>query len=119
MTFSYYIAMTLVLWVGGQRVLAGTATIGELTQFLAFMTVLQMPIRQIGMLVNGVARASVSGERMFEILDLEPEKHTVSVGLRRGVADGTAVLAVGDTLGANELIDAGAVVTDVQVETIR
>ena len=72
MTFSYYIAMTLVLWVGGQRVLAGTATIGELTQFLAFMTVLQMPIRQIGMLVNGVARASVSGVRMFEILDLEP-----------------------------------------------
>jgi ATP-binding cassette subfamily B multidrug efflux pump len=72
MTFSYYIAMTLVLWVGGQRVLAGTVTIGELTQFLAFMTVLQMPIRQIGMLVNGVARASVSGVRMFEILDLEP-----------------------------------------------
>ncbi len=43
----------------------------------------------------------------------------IPVVSRRGVADGTAVLAVGDTLGANELIDAGAVVTDVQVETIR
>ena len=72
MTFSYYIAMTLVLWIGGQRVLAGTVTIGELTQFLAFMTVLQMPIRQIGMVVSGIARGSVSGVRMFEILDLEP-----------------------------------------------
>ena len=72
MTLSYYIAMTLVLWVGGHRVLAGTVTVGELTQFLAFMTILQMPIRQIGMLVNAVARASVSGVRMFEILDLEP-----------------------------------------------
>ena len=72
MTFSYYIAMTLVLLIGGQRVLAGIVTIGELTQFLAFMTVLQMPIRQIGMVVSGIARASVSGVRMFEILDLEP-----------------------------------------------
>jgi ATP-binding cassette subfamily B protein len=53
-------------------VLAGTVTIGELTQFLAFMTVLQMPIRQIGMVVSGIARGSVSGVRMFEILDLEP-----------------------------------------------
>jgi len=72
MTLSYYIAMTLVLWVGGQRVLAGTVTVGELTQFLAFMTVLQMPIRQVGMVVSGIARGSVSGVRMFEILDLEP-----------------------------------------------
>ena len=72
MTFSYYIAMALVLWVGGLRVIAGTITVGELTQFLAFMTVLQMPIRQIGMVVSGIARASVSGVRMFEILDIEP-----------------------------------------------
>jgi ATP-binding cassette subfamily B protein len=72
MTFSYYLAMGLVLWVGGLRVIAGTVTVGELTQFIAFMTVLQMPIRQIGMLINAFARASVSGVRMFEILDLEP-----------------------------------------------
>ena len=72
MTLSYYIAMGLVLWIGGLRVIQGALTVGEMTQFLAFMTVLQMPIRQIGMLINGFARASVSGVRMFEILDLEP-----------------------------------------------
>ena len=72
MTLSYYVSMTLVLWFGGQRVLSGALTVGELTQFLAFMTVLQMPIRQIGMVVSGIARGSVSGVRMFEILDLEP-----------------------------------------------
>lgn len=72
MTFSYYLAMGLVLWFGGLRVMAGTITLGELTQFLVFMTVLQMPIRQVGLLINSFARASVSGARMFEILDLEP-----------------------------------------------
>jgi ATP-binding cassette subfamily B protein len=72
MTFSYFIAMGLVLWVGGLRVVGGTLTVGELTQFLVFMTVLQMPIRQVGLVINGFARASVSGARMFEILDLEP-----------------------------------------------
>jgi len=36
------------------------------------MTVLQMPVRQVGLVINGFARASVSGARMFEILDIEP-----------------------------------------------
>jgi ATP-binding cassette subfamily B protein len=72
MTYSYFIAMGLVLWVGGLRVIDGLITVGELTQFLAFMTVLQMPIRQTGMVINGIARASVSGRRLFEILDMEP-----------------------------------------------
>ncbi|MBT4938598.1 MAG: ATP-binding cassette domain-containing protein, partial [Rhodospirillaceae bacterium] len=72
MTFSYFLAMGLVLWVGGEKVLDGQITVGELTQFLAFMTILQMPIRQTGMVINGIARASVSGVRLFEILDIEP-----------------------------------------------
>ena len=72
MTYAYFLAMGLVLWVGGQKVLDNEVTVGDLTQFLAFMTVLQMPIRQTGMVINGIARASVSGVRLFEILDIEP-----------------------------------------------
>lgn len=69
---SYYLAMALVLWVGGHRVAAGAITIGQLTQFLAFMTILQLPVRQIGMIMNSSARAISSGKRVFEVLDLEP-----------------------------------------------
>ncbi|HEX8057003.1 MAG TPA: ABC transporter ATP-binding protein [Novosphingobium sp.] len=69
---SYYLAMALVLWVGGHRVAAGAITIGQLTQFLAFMTILQLPVRQIGMIMNSSARAISSGRRVFEVLDLEP-----------------------------------------------
>ncbi len=72
MTFAYFIAMGLVLWVGGLRVLEGRLTVGDLTEFLAFMTILQLPVRQLGLLVNSFARASTTGRRLFAVLDLEP-----------------------------------------------
>ena len=73
MTFAYFISMGLVLWVGGEKVVAEELTIGEFAAFLAFMAILQMPVRQIAWTVNAVARTSTCGGRLFEILDLEPE----------------------------------------------
>ncbi|MCX7299996.1 MAG: ABC transporter ATP-binding protein [Rhodobacterales bacterium] len=72
MTLSFFIAMGLVLLVGGMKVQAGTITVGTLAAFLTFMTILQMPVRQLGMLVNSVARTSTCGARLFALLDLEP-----------------------------------------------
>lgn len=73
MAFAYYTAMGLVLWIGGQRVSEGVMTVGALTEFLTFMTILQQPIRQVGMIVNSSSRASSAGSRLFEVLDAEPE----------------------------------------------
>lgn len=73
MSFAYFIAMGLVLWFGGLKVISGDITVGQLAEFLAFMAILQMPVRQIGMMVNSIARASISGGRLFEFLDLEPQ----------------------------------------------
>ena len=73
MTFAYYLAMGLVLWIGGSRVIAGTITVGTLTEFLTFITILQLPVRQLGLVVNSVARASTCGARLFAVLDIEPE----------------------------------------------
>ncbi len=72
MTFVYFLFMALVLWIGGEKVLAGEITLGQLTEFLAFMLILQMPIRQIGWMINSIARASTCGGRLFAVLDLEP-----------------------------------------------
>lgn len=71
MNFSFFAAMGLVLWFGGNEVIEGKLTIGQLTSFLTYMTILQMPVRQLGMMVNSFARASTCGRRLFEILDLE------------------------------------------------
>ena len=72
MTYAYFCAMGLVLWVGGLKIIGGEISVGKLAEFLAFMTILQMPVRHTGMMINGIARASASGARLFEILDLEP-----------------------------------------------
>jgi ATP-binding cassette subfamily B multidrug efflux pump len=63
MNFSFLAAMGLVLWFGGQKVIAGQISVGTLAQFLTFMTILQMPVRQLGLMVNSFARASCQGPR--------------------------------------------------------
>jgi ATP-binding cassette, subfamily B, multidrug efflux pump len=72
-TFVFYLSMGLVMWVGGQRVVAGTMTPGTLTELVLYMLMLQMPIRQVTMVVNSAARATSSGTRLFEVLDAVPQ----------------------------------------------
>ncbi|MCR6670232.1 ABC transporter ATP-binding protein [Devosia ginsengisoli] len=69
MTFSFFAAMGLVLWFGGNKVIAGEMSVGTLASFLTFMTILQMPVRQLGLMVNSYARASTCGERFYAFLD--------------------------------------------------
>ncbi|WP_374471771.1 ABC transporter ATP-binding protein [Phenylobacterium sp.] len=73
MNASFHVSLGLLLWLGGRKVLAGEMTVGRLTEFLTYMTLLQAPIRQVAMIVNSMARATSSGSRLFEVLDLEPE----------------------------------------------
>nr|MBF0685647.1 ABC transporter ATP-binding protein [Pseudomonas sp.] len=69
MTFSFFAAMGLVLWFGGNKVIAGEMSVGTLASFLTFMTILQMPVRQLGLMVNSYARASTCGQRFYGFLD--------------------------------------------------
>jgi ATP-binding cassette subfamily B protein len=72
MNFAFFISMGLVLWAGGVQVIEGKMTVGTLTEFLTFMTILQQPVRQLGMVVNSFARASTCGARLFAVMDLDP-----------------------------------------------
>lgn len=88
MTFSYYLAMGLVLWVGGYKIINGEISIGRLAEFLAFMAILQQPVRQVGMIVNSTARALVSGARVFAVLDMEPAVRDRSGAKHLDIRDG-------------------------------
>ena len=72
MTFVYFLAMAATLWIGGQKTIEGEITLGQLGEALTFMLILQMPVRQIGWMVNSIARASTCGGRLFNVLDLTP-----------------------------------------------
>ena len=88
MNFSFFAAMCLVLWVGGNKVIDGDISVGTLATFLTFMTILQMPVRQLGLLVNSFARASTCGSRLFELLDQDVEVRDAPGARDLAVTDG-------------------------------
>ena len=68
-TLAFLVSMSLVVYFGSIAVLESKITLGELTSLIAFMSILQGPVRQIGMLVNSFSRASATSTRLFETLD--------------------------------------------------
>lgn len=72
MHFISGVSLLAVLWYGGRQVLNGSISIGTLVTFNIYLTLLAMPIRQLGWIMNSVARAIASGERIFEVIDSRP-----------------------------------------------
>ncbi len=75
MSFSLLVAYSVLIWFGGTKVINEEMSIGDLTRFITFLGLLQMPIRMLPMLINSWARASSGGQRLFEVLDLELPIH--------------------------------------------
>jgi ATP-binding cassette subfamily B protein len=61
-----------VVWLGGYLVLTGQVSIGTLVAFERYTSLLNEPVRWLGFVVNRIARALASAERIFEILDRAP-----------------------------------------------
>ncbi len=62
----------LILWFGGNMVLRGEMTIGQVVAFNSYMVMLAMPARQLVWLVNLAGEATAGTQRVFEILDVKP-----------------------------------------------
>ncbi len=67
------IGTILILLFGGQMVLQGRMTVGEVVAFNAYMLMLSAPVQQIAWLVNGMGEAEAGAQRVLEILEHEPE----------------------------------------------
>jgi ATP-binding cassette subfamily B protein len=76
--FLVILSTILILWFGGQLVLAGEMTIGEIVAFNSYLLMLAEPARQLTWLVNMAGEAVAGVNRTFEILDLVPEIRTPS-----------------------------------------
>lgn len=62
-----------VMWYGVTRVRGGAISPGDLLVFTAYLTTLYKPIRRMSSMSARVAKATASGERLLEVLDLQPE----------------------------------------------
>ena len=63
----------ILWWFGGNRVLNDALTLGELQAFIAYMMMFYAPVRSLCNLTEQLESAATTAERVFEIIDTEPE----------------------------------------------
>ncbi len=68
-------------------IVGGLMTVGDLVAFLLFNKSFSMPINQISMQLNSVVMALAGAERIFKLLDEEPEKDEGYVSLVNATLD--------------------------------
>lgn len=67
------VGTALVLLIGGISVINGNLSLGDFTAFYTYMLMLASPLRMVGMALGMGQRAIAAGNRLFEILDRDPE----------------------------------------------
>jgi ATP-binding cassette subfamily B protein len=67
------VAIALVVWRGGFGVLAGVVTIGVLNMFIQYSLRFWRPIQDMSDKYNILQSAMAASERIFKLLDTEPE----------------------------------------------
>jgi len=68
--------MTAAIWfLGGQQAMLGAHTLGQLVAFSEYAAAFFGPIQNLAMFFGEIQSAFAGAERIFTILDLEPEVH--------------------------------------------
>lgn len=81
------ITTVLIIWFGGLRMDAGRMEIGDLMAFIQYVMLIMFALMMASMMFVVLPRASVSANRIQEVLDLELEKMeqgTTSIGEHSG-----------------------------------
>jgi len=82
------LGLVTVLWLGGQRVAAGTMTVGQLVQFNYYLLMLVGPLRITGITVAQFQRATVSAELIQSLLSTRATiSDSVPARSRRGIVE--------------------------------
>ena len=75
----------LVLWVGGSSVLEGKMAVGELVAFLLYVGMFYEPVSRLHSLNQLIQAGRAAGERVFAILDAEPEPGHIAISPLRAL----------------------------------
>lgn len=83
LAFSGLVGAGIVLWAGGNRVLAGELGIGDLATFTALLVSLVGTLTALAWVLAAVGRGMIATDRVAELLhtpdELPPVEHTLSV----------------------------------------
>ena len=67
------IAVTTIVWYGGNEVISGNLTSGSLIAFLVYSVNISNPVKRLGNVYGSIQRAVAAAERVFDVLDTSPE----------------------------------------------
>lgn len=73
MVFIGSLGTVFILWYGSQEVVAERLTLGELVMFLSYLVLFYTPVNQIHSVNHLLQHALAAGQRVFDILDAEPD----------------------------------------------
>lgn len=66
------VAIAAVLWFGGQRLIQGAVTVGEILAFTQYLSTLLVPLVVLAVIAPQLTAAEASAQRMFAVLDALP-----------------------------------------------
>ena len=69
------IALGFIVWYGGFQATAGLLTIGGIHAFVSYLTFIMWPIQDLARVYAEMQHSIASAERIFKLLDSEPEVH--------------------------------------------
>jgi ATP-binding cassette subfamily B protein len=76
-------SVIIVLYMGGNKIINGEMSIGELTAFIIYLGLLTWPIISLGWIINLTQRAEASMKRLIEVFDNKPEIEDDPVMIRK------------------------------------
>lgn len=72
------LSLALIIWYGGGQVMAGALTLGAVVAFIQYADRFYQPIRDLAEKYNILQSAMASSERIFQLLDTQPDTGEVS-----------------------------------------
>ncbi|MEE3258194.1 MAG: ABC transporter transmembrane domain-containing protein, partial [Candidatus Latescibacterota bacterium] len=73
MSFMTSLGTLIIWWVGGNKVLGNAMSLGEFVAFTGYMWQFYGPVESLCRLNHRFQRAATSAERVFEVLDSQPD----------------------------------------------
>ncbi len=68
-TFISSLGLVIIIWYGGNQVIAGVLSLGGLVAFYFYLFRIAQPVRMLGMILNLFIRANAASDRVFDIVD--------------------------------------------------
>ena len=67
------LSMISIVWFGGQQTVLGKFTVGEMMAFINYLQSASFPLLFLAMMAGQLSAANASAERIYEVLDFQPE----------------------------------------------